>query len=305
MPIRMLPLDNALWLSPMESVTDLAFRTLCHREGAELTFTEMIRADALLRGNAATLSLVDTLDPSIPTGLQLFVTKVDVLKNVLAMIREKIQEKDGRFSNLICIDLNFGCPSPEIIDRGGGPALLKRTTRMRELLTTLKKESPLPCGIKIRLGLNRFEKEKKVYLRVIEIANEVGLDWVTVHPKAADATSVEPIDMDALKEIIKVSKVPIVGNGFITDRKSAEHMFHVGCKAVMIARAAVGNPWVFRLSEDKPTKEDYLSALEEYKKLADRYGTKKKFFDYNTKMFTLRMQGDTGYHSPSRILDGP
>lgn len=301
--------SGKLWLSPMEGVSDLGFRTLCSRRRASLTFTEMIRADGLVRGNKATLSLIDTFDKSVPTGIQLFVTKPDVLKKSLAMIRRGMEEKDGRFSNLSVIDLNFGCPSPEIIKLGGGPAMLKRTERMRELLTILRRESPLPCGIKIRLGLNEREKQAKVYLRVVEMANDLGLDYLTVHPKVASEDSRAPIDFAALQEIIDHATIPIVGNGFVVDGLSAKKMLDMGCSAVMIARAAVGNPWVFeeiehylKTGKEKVVRKDYAAVWKEYKTIVEKYGTKEKYFEYHKKVFELRAKGDVGFHSPSRIL---
>ncbi len=302
-----------LWLSPMESVSDLGFRTLCYQHGASLAFTEMIRASALVQGNKATTSLVDTYTPSIKTGIQLLVSKKEILQKALAMIREGMGEKDGQFSNLSVIDLNFGCPSPEIINIGQGPALLKRTAKMKELLTTLRNESPLPCGIKIRLGLNNIEKKQKVYLRVIEIANEVGLDYVTVHPKTAADASTAPIGLEALQEIISKARIPIVGNGLVVDGPSAKQMLDLGCSAVMLARAAVGNPWIFedidnylktgkQLQREK-TPDDYRLAWDAYAAIASKYETKKKFYDYHKQIFELRMKGDKRYHSPSRILE--
>jgi len=302
-----------LWLSPMESVSDLGFRTLCYDHGASLTFTEMIRASAFVQGNKATTSLVDSYTPPVKTGLQLLVSKKEILQKALAMIRRGIEKKDGRFSNLSVIDLNFGCPSPEIIGKGHGPALLKRTAKMKELLTTLRKESPLPCGIKIRLGLNEMEKAQKVYLRVIEIANEIGLDYVTVHAKTAADPSSASIDWNALQEIIAKSKIPVVGNGLVVDGPSAKRMLDVGCSAVMIARAAVGNPWIFEdidayLKTGKrrqcgKTTADYKLAWNNYMAIASKHGTKKKYYDYHQRIFKLRMQGDMSYHSPSRILE--
>lgn len=302
-----------LWLSPMESVSDLGFRALCYQHGASLTFTEMIRASALAQGNKATISLVDSHTPSVKTGIQLLVSKKDILQKSLAIIKEGMEKKDGVFSNLSVIDLNFGCPSPEIINIGQGPALLKRTAKMKELLVTLREESPLPCGIKIRLGLNDFEKQQKIYLRVIEIANEVGLDYVTVHPKTAADSSIAPIGLEALQEIIGKSKIPIVGNGLVVDGPSAKRMLDLGCSAVMIARAAVGNPWIFedidnylktgKQFQGEKTPDDYKSAWNAYSSIASKYETKKKFYDYHKEIFELRMKGDKGYHSPSRILE--
>jgi len=302
-----------LWLSPMESVSDLGFRTLCYQHGASLTFTEMIRASALVQGNKATTSLVDAYTPSVKTGIQLLVSKKEILQKALAMIKGGIEKNDGIFSNLSAVDLNFGCPSPEIINIGQGPALLKRTAKMKELLTTLRNESPLPCGIKIRLGLNDIEKKQKVYLRVIEIANELGLDYVTVHPKAAADASIAPIDLNALQEIIAKSRIPIVGNGLVVDGPSAKKILDLGCSAVMLARAAVGNPWIFedidnylktgkQLQREK-MPDDYRVAWNTYAAIASKHETKKKFYDYHQRMFELRMNGDLGYHSPSRILE--
>ncbi|MBI2112250.1 tRNA-dihydrouridine synthase family protein [Candidatus Woesearchaeota archaeon] len=304
-------LFGRLWLSPMEGVSDLGFRTICNDSGASLTFTEMIRASSLVQGNKATLSLVDTFTHSPPTGIQLLVNKKEILQKALAMIREGIETKDGRFSNLSVIDLNFGCPSPEIIQIGQGPAMLKRITRMKELLTVLRKESPLPCGIKIRLGLNDREKKEKIYLRILEIANDLGLDYLTVHPKTAADSSLAPIDWKALEEIISHAKIPIMGNGFVVDGPSARKMLDAGCKAVMIARASVGNPHIFSEIETFLTTgrkiapanpSDYQAAWKRYSSIATRYGTNKKYYEYHQKMFELRMKGDQGYHSPLRIL---
>ncbi len=300
----------SLWLSPMESVSDLGFRTLCHKQGADLTFTEMIHAESIVKNNQATLDLIDTYDPAVPTGLQLLVSKKEILKQTLDIIKAKIDSNDNKFSNLQCIDLNFGCPSKEVIRSGAGPALLKRTGKMKEILSTLKTYSPIKAGIKIRLGLNNQEKNQKIYLKIIDIANELCLDYVTVHPKVASDSSVDPIDIEALQEIISRAKIPIIGNGFVTDGKSAKTMLDMGCHAVMIARAAVGNPFIFSTINaylknelvKTYSSEDYKQKLKEYEAIANKYGTKQKFFEYNKKMFELRIKGDMSYHSPSKIL---
>jgi len=267
----------------------------------------MLYADAIARKNKAALGLVDSYDPAIPTGIQFLAGKPIILRKAL----ESLQDK--RFSNLSVVDLNFGCPSPVVIKSGNGPALLKRTQRMTELLTVLKKHSPLPCGIKIRLGLNNTDKANKVYLRIIETVNSVGLDYVTVHPKTASDSSQAPVDHTALQEIIDHATIPVVGNGFVVDGPSAQKLLRMGCSAVMIARAAVGHPWIFEeiakyldngTMPRKKTATDYENAWKSYAALAQRYGTKKKFYEYHQKTFQLRMKGDLGYHAPSRILNG-
>src|SRR3989338_5772283 len=108
-----------LWLSPMEGVSDLGFRSMCAKRGANLTFIEMIRASALASKNKASFDLIDSYLPNIPTGLQLFATNPNVLKKALGIINDGINKKDGKFSNISVIDLNFGCPSKEILSIGG------------------------------------------------------------------------------------------------------------------------------------------------------------------------------------------
>jgi len=301
-----------VWLSPMESVSDYSFRKLCYNHGADLTFIEMLYADAVARQNRASVEHIDCYDAT-PTGIQLLASKPDVLKKALEVIALKIHEKDRKFSNLSVVDLHFGCPSPTVINFGGGPALFKRTQRMTELLTTLKKHSPLPAGIKIRLGLNKQDKDNKVYLRVIDIANTVGVEYVTVHPKLAIDRSMDPVDHDALKEIIDRATVPIVGSGFVVDGKSAQNLLNMGCSAVMIARAAVGNPWIFGdvkaylkdgTMPKVRTRQEYADAWKAYSTVAQKYGTLAKFYEYHKRIFQLRMNGDFGYHAPSMILNG-
>jgi len=284
-------IKQQVWLSPMEGVSDLGFRNLCFEEGADMTFTEMIRADAIVRGNKATISLIDN-HIDIKQGIQLLADKPAILRKAI----EKID-----FKNIYAVDLNFGCPSPDVIGKGKGPALLKRVKKMRDLLTVLKKHSPVPCGIKMRLGMNSKEKKNKIYLRVIEIANELKLDWITVHPKTADQGSQEPIDFIALKEIIEHAEIPIIGNGFVKDKLSAQKMFDLGCKGVMIARAAIGNPWIFNEIKGNKVNKNYNKAFEDYKKITSKYGTKQKYFNYHKKIFEMRQKGDFKYHSPKRI----
>ena len=299
---------NSLWLSPMEGVSDLGFRKICFDRGAKLTFTEMIRADSLAKGNKSTLELIDTYIQSIPTGIQLLVSKPDLLRKVLNLITQQRTEKITQFMNISAIDLNFGCPSPEIISQGSGPALLKRTARMRELLTILKELSPVPCGIKIRLGLNAKEKKEKVYLNVIKIANEVKLDWITVHPKTADQKSTDPIDLAALKEIAACSSIPIIGNGLVANGPQAKQLLDLGCRGVMIARGAIVNPWIFeeinyylKTGEQKSFPKNYKQAYREYRDIALKYNTKKKYIEYHHQTFLQHLAGDLSYHSPSNI----
>lgn len=179
--IGSLKLNSFAILSPLEGVSDVGFRALCAGNGAGITWTEMVRAQAINKNNGASLDLIDTYDSETPTGLQLIAKLPDDLLRCLHNL-ERLAQTDERahFKNIIAVDLNFGCPSGAIRREGAGPVLLHRKTRMTQLLETLakwRKETSLPIGAvgcKIRLGDNALEQQQKIYLRVIEAANSAG-----------------------------------------------------------------------------------------------------------------------------------
>ncbi len=248
-----------LWLAPLEGVSDCAFRTLCYRHGADLTFTEMIRVDSLVRGNKSTLQMLDLFSEA-PTGIQL-----------LAIKPASAQEFVSQFSSFSFqhapqqINLNCGCPSPEVIRQGGGAALVKRIQRLQELVTIFRKLS-LPVTLKIRLGLNVYEQKNKAYLNLL---NGVDADAFIIHARHARQSSHEPADWSVFEECLSTGK-HIVPNGDITEREHIAHFKQLGIKEVMIGRAAVRNPSVFgylKGSEKKnidPLRHEYLQLCAQY-----------------------------------------
>ena len=296
-----------LFLAPMEACSDIAFRTLCYEQRAALTYIEMIRAYAITKKKK---NMLEKLDPSpkIRQGLQLAAVKVNELKKTLRHIKERQEENDPKFLNIETIDLNLGCPSPGLISEGAGPALLKRTARVKELFEVIKSEWNGPVSAKMRLGMNEKEKRNKVYLRALQAAEHVGLDWVTVHPKTVDEDSNKPIDMEALKECVESVSIPIIGNGFVTSEASAERMLETGVSGMMIARAAVGDPHVFRrinsfVAEGKkismPARSDFEDCLQKYLTIAEAANVPKYYVDYHTQAFKQKISGEwKHFHSP-------
>jgi tRNA-dihydrouridine synthase len=248
-----------LWLAPLEGVSDCAFRTLCFNHGADLTFTEMIRVDSLVRRNKATLALLD-LKNAVPTGIQL-----------LAVKPATVQEFVKQFSSFSFhtppqqINLNCGCPSPDVIKQGGGAALVKRVQRLQELVTIFRKLS-LPVTLKIRLGLNDYEKKHKVYLNLIKT---VDADAFIVHARHARQSSHEPADWNVFEECLATGKT-IIPNGDIAEKEDVAFFQKLGVKEVMIGRAAVCNPSVFQYLKGKERvsiqhlREEYVQLCEEY-----------------------------------------
>ncbi len=250
------------WLAPMEGYTDCAFRTLSYKHGADLTFTPMIRADSLLREDKATRKLLD-LNNKTPTGIQLMLVKLESAKEFVKNFESyNIQPK--------MIDINAGCPGPEIIRCGGGAALMKRITRVQELVNELKKLS-LPISVKLRLGLSEYEAGKKVYLNLIK---SVDADYFIVHAKHAKQDSDEKANWSVFEECIRTGK-KIVANGDISEREHLKFFNQLGIKEVMIGRAALNNPSVFNYLKGKEL-EKIEKIKYDYLRLADEYDSKFK-----------------------------
>lgn len=301
-----LPLASRWILAPLESVTDSAFRRLCWQQGAALTFTEMIRARALARRNRSTLELVDTVDADVPTGVQLLVTSEGELEDALGALA-KARTHAPHLANVRVVDLNFGCPSPDVIRVGAGPALLKRRAKLRAIFEALRRAQragPLrldAIGAKIRLGLNRAEQDQKVYLPIVELANE-HLDYLTVHARHARQGSDDPPTWAAIREVKARATIPIIGNGGALDAESAQRLVaETGCDGVLIARGAIRSPWLFRALCDRgaagPTAPELEAARRGYFDAAVARGTKPKFLEWHTEGFermARRLRGAPG-----------
>ncbi len=289
-----LALSSRWLLAPLESVSDCAFRRLCWQQGAGLTFTEMIRARSLARKNKSTLELIDTYDADVPTGIQLLATSAGELADALGVLAEASKDAP-HLRNVCAVDLNFGCPSPEIIRIGGGPALLKRRGKLKELFEALRRFQRSQAlsigavGAKIRLGLNRAEQDQKVYLPIVELANE-HLDYLTVHARHARQNSDEPATWAAITEARARATIPLIGNGGALDAASAQRMREeTGCAGVLIARGAIRSPWIFRALSGRGSSEPSTDELEQarvaYLTAAAAHHTKPKFVTWHTEGF--------------------
>lgn len=295
-----LTLPSPFLLAPLESVSDVGFRALCAKNGAGLTWTEMIRARGLARHNKSTLDLVDTFDSKTLTGVQLMVTNERELADAVAVLEELAETTSPHFKNIRSIDLNFGCPSIDVIKVGAGPALLKRRAKLRaifEELAAIKKRTRLSIqsvSAKIRLGLNQKEQEHKVYLPVVEMANDT-LDHLTVHARHAKQRSRDLPTWSAIGEAKANAKIPVVGNGDVRTRADAERMRReTGCDGFLIARAAIRDPWCFRelLGQGSSASAEELDeAARVYSESSQRFGTKEKFRAFHAENFARLRAG--------------
>ena len=224
-----------------------------------MTFTEMIRAKSVTAGYDVT-SMMDTIDDSTPTGLQLVAADERELKECLSCIASSIKSgKKKHWQNISVIDLNFGCPKPEIVKPGLGPCMLSRPAELRplfECLRSFKESGALPSlravGAKIRLGLTHDEHHvQKVYLPVFSLASEY-LDYLTVHPRnASSSVRSQSPDFPALSSLCSslprgVRSLKVLGNADVVSVPSLARLLGTGVDGAVIGRGAIDNPWIFR-----------------------------------------------------------
>jgi len=223
--------DFELMLAPMEGHSDPKFRELCYKNGADSTFTEMARTSALARGNKSTLEKIDIPNP-IPTYIQI----VGANEKELTTFLQKFKPQKG----FLGFNLNLGCPSPDILQQGLGCALIKRTSKVRKIVQTIK-DAGYPVSIKLRLGMNQFEKEKKNYLNLIKA---VDADFFIIHARHGKEKSQDSADFNVYEECVQTNKV-IIANGDIETKEQIQHLKSIGVRGAMIGRAALKDPAIF------------------------------------------------------------
>jgi len=221
-----------LMLAPMEGRSNPNFRKKCFENGATSTFTEMARISALARNNKSTLKKVE-IPNKIPTYIQLIGSNEKELKEFL--LNFKPQE------GFMGFNLNLGCPSPHMIKRGLGCALIKRTTKVNKLVSIIKNQG-YSASIKLRLGMNKFEKDKKVFLNLIK---NVDADFFIIHARHGQETKMNPADFEVYEECVKTGK-KIIANGDISTKEQVEMLKKIGVKGVMIGSSAIKDPEIFR-----------------------------------------------------------
>lgn len=223
--------DFELMLAPMENRTNPDFRELCYNNGADSTFTEMARITGLANKNKSTLNKIIIPTP-IPTYIQLTGSK----ENELDRFLKDFIAPEG----FLGFNLNLGCPSSDVIRIGQGCALIKRISKVRKLIRIIRVHG-YPASIKLRLGMNQYEKDKKVYLNLI---NEVDADFFVVHARQGKETKYDPVDTDAYIECVKTKKV-IIANGSIRTKDQIKHLKSIGVRGAMIGLFALENPKIF------------------------------------------------------------
>lgn len=226
--------QNNIFLAPMAGVTDLAFRLVCKKWGAGLVFSEMVSAKALHYNDKKTLELLATHPAEEPLAVQIFGSD----PYIMAESAKKLQDMGVKL-----LDINFGCPAPKIVKSGDGSALLNNPELIGKIVNSVCKAVSIPVMCKIRAGFDEFTNVAQIG----KIIEQNGASAITVHGRTRKMFYSGVADRTKVADVKKAVSIPVIGNGDITDAKSAEHMFKTtNCDAVMIGRGSQGNPFIFK-----------------------------------------------------------
>ena len=262
-----LSFDKPLYiLAPLAGYTDLPFRSVVKKFGADLTVSEMLSSNAIAYGSAKTLHMIEKSPNEDPYSVQIAGAEVDIIRRAV----EILNEQDG----IDIIDLNCGCPVPKIVGHGSGSSLLLNLPLMSDIIKTIKKTSNKSLtSVKIRLGF-----EKKNHIEIAKIVEDSGADFLAVHGRTRAGKFTSEVDYNAIREIKESIKIPVIANGDIDSYEKAKWVLeHTGSDGVMIGRGAIGAPWIFHQLKsgsqyiDKKIKHAII--MEHFDKMIEFHGT--------------------------------
>ena len=229
--------DFPLLLAPMEDVSDPPFRFVCKKNGADLMYTEFISSEGLIRHAAKSKAKLDIFEYERPIGIQLFGSDIDSMREAALIATEAKPD---------LIDINYGCPVKKVACKGAGAALLQDIPKMVAMTKAIVDCTHLPVTVKTRLG---WDDDSKNIEEVAERLQDIGIKALTVHGRTRKQLYKGPADWTLIGSVKENNRIhiPIFGNGDVdSPEKALEMKNRYGVDGVMIGRASIGNPWIFK-----------------------------------------------------------
>jgi len=256
--------DFPLLLAPMEDVSDPPFRALCKDNGCDMMYTEFISVEGLIRDATKSVQKLDIYEEERPIGIQIFGANIDSMKRAAEIVEEAQPE---------VLDINYGCPVKKVVCKMAGAGILQDIDRMVKLTDEIVKSTSLPVTVKTRLGWD----DKTLYIEeVAERLQDVGIKALSIHGRTRKQMYKGEADWTLIGRIKENPRVhiPIFGNGDINSpQKAVEYKNRYGVDGIMIGRACIGNPWIFREIKafvetgeiiDPPTIQERVDAAKQH-----------------------------------------
>ncbi len=298
----MLPkFSSRAFLAPMAGVSDPALRLQCKKMGAGLVVTEFINIHSVIAKESQLKERMKTIqefieysDEERPLSIQLFGSDLLALEKAAQIVEPYFD----------IIDYNMGCPAPHITQQMAGGALLQEVNLTQQIFSTLVNAVKKPVTLKIRSGVT--DASKFLFREIAEIAEDEGIEMITLHPRTVSQGYSGTADWDLIKELKEISSIPIVGNGDITTPQDAKDMIdNTNCDYVMIGRGAMGNPFIFEQINDflktnsykEYSFKDRLDSFFDYLHLSGQYKIKFANIKSQAMRFTKGVKGGSKLRS--------
>lgn len=238
MKIRQIDLGNQpILLAPMEDVTDIGFRLMCKKFGADMVYTEFVSSDALIRSVNKTMQKLTISEEERPVAIQIYGKETAAMVEAAKIVEQARPD---------VIDLNFGCPVKKVAGKGAGSGMLRNIPQMLEITKAVVEAVQLPVTVKTRLG---WDAESKIIVDLAESLQDCGIEALTIHGRTRAQMYTGEADWSLIGAVKNNPRmhIPIIGNGDVTTPERAKECFDkYGVDAVMVGRASFGRPWVFK-----------------------------------------------------------